>query len=210
MSAMMALVAAGLLGGALSPLSAGAGTPLPADPGRPGPYTVASVNYTLPSTTVAEYGAFPVYFAGEITYPTDAPGPSPLVIINHGANPSCYDPKTLDTSRYWPCSADPSDPNTVPLPSYAGFDYLARALAAQGFIVDAIAANTLYATYRLPLPTPGADNADADLDPPDARPSGATCGRREPDGGPGYRLRRQSRSRAHRPARPLSRRTARS
>ena len=76
-----------------------------------------------------------VELTADVHYPRGLPGgPYPLVLFMHGSHPSCY----LDdsTSFDWPCPG-----GWKPLPSYTGFDYLARRLASYGFIVVSVSAN---------------------------------------------------------------------
>jgi dienelactone hydrolase len=64
-----------------------------------------------------------------------------VVLFSHGLWITCADRTAWDEQDYvklsaWPCAA-----GTPAIPSYRGYDYLGRALAAQGMIVISISAN---------------------------------------------------------------------
>ncbi len=69
----------------------------------------------------------PVRLNGLIAVPDEGVGPFPVVLILHGTHPGCpLDEMSVDR---WPCAPEVEQPN------YRGFEYLARALAAQGYVV---------------------------------------------------------------------------
>jgi hypothetical protein len=76
-----------------------------------------------------------VELRADVHYPTDlSSGPYPLVLFLHGNHSSCY---KGDRARYeWPCRS-----GWTPIPNEAGYDYIARRLASQGFIVVSVAGN---------------------------------------------------------------------
>ncbi|MBL7255996.1 hypothetical protein [Paractinoplanes lichenicola] len=71
-----------------------------------------------------------------VHYPTRMSGKLPVVVLLHGQNISCH---TADEDDWtWPCP-----PGVKPYPNNRGYDYLARALAQDGFVVVAPTANGL-------------------------------------------------------------------
>ncbi|MBL7253437.1 hypothetical protein [Paractinoplanes lichenicola] len=69
-----------------------------------------------------------------VHYPKKMRGKLPVVVLLHGQQISCH---TADEDNWtWPCPA-----GVKPYPSNRGYDYLARALAQDGFVVVAPAAN---------------------------------------------------------------------
>lgn len=98
-------------------------------------YTLGDTAYELPSTDVkAELTAV-------VHYPKNLSKKYPVVLMSHGLWISCADPKAWAEEDYeklsaWPCAA-----GTPAIPSYRGYDYLAKTLAAQGMIVISIGAN---------------------------------------------------------------------
>ncbi|MEW1863239.1 alpha/beta hydrolase [Streptomyces sp. NPDC088194] len=116
----------------------------------------------------------PVELAGVVHYPADlGRGQHPLIVMLHGWHETCAD-RAADAARTaaessgddaayeaasaklfaWPCAA-----GTPALPSDAGYDYLGRSLAAQGFVVVSIGANGVNASSVW-----GDDNAAARSD----------------------------------------------
>jgi dienelactone hydrolase len=84
--------------------------------------------------------------AGAVFYPSDlARGTHPLIVIEHGMWDTCA---TGDGLTQWPCP-----PGVGQIPSYRGYDYLAKQLAAQGFVVVSIGANGINATSAGQAPT---------------------------------------------------------
>jgi dienelactone hydrolase len=71
----------------------------------------------------------PVRLNGLIAAPAGQGGPHPVVVILHGTHPGC--PMGEGEADLWPCAPEEERPN------YSGFDYLARELAARGYVVIA-------------------------------------------------------------------------
>lgn len=68
-------------------------------------------------------------------------GPMPLVVLLHGRHVWCYNPTNGSSGLSpFPCPAD-----QVPVPSYRGYDYIAKVLASHGYHVVSIAANAINA-----------------------------------------------------------------
>ncbi len=87
----------------------------------------------------------PVRLNGVIAAPPEG-GPYPVVLILHGTHPGC--PEVEHGIDRWPC--DPA----VEQPNYRGFGYLARALAAQGYVALSININAEN-TFGFGEPIPG-------------------------------------------------------
>ncbi|MHC3469377.1 alpha/beta hydrolase [Streptomyces sp. 7R007] len=64
-----------------------------------------------------------------VHYPLKAAGRLPVVVLLHGQQLACYSADEADWES-WPCPA-----GVAPYPSYRGYDYLAEALARDGFVV---------------------------------------------------------------------------
>lgn len=83
----------------------------------------------------------PMELTAAVYYPTRLGSEKhPLVVLEHGSWFTCVDKARRKVSATWPCPKP-----TVPLRSYRGYDYLARDLAAQGFVVVSISANAINA-----------------------------------------------------------------
>lgn len=99
------------------------------------------------ASTLHPIGSTSYKLSGDLTavvhYPKDLAGHKyPVVLMSHGLWITCADRKAWDDQDYeklsaWPCAA-----GTPEIPSYAGYDYLGKALAAQGMIVVSIDANS--------------------------------------------------------------------
>jgi dienelactone hydrolase len=102
-----------------------------------GPYDTALRTYRLDDITVPS-GTVPVEVQGRVVGPvgTGASDALPLVVLLHGYNGSCWDPRSSDTSTDWPCPT-----GWKPIPSDAGFDYLQQRLASQGYLTVSLSAN---------------------------------------------------------------------
>jgi hypothetical protein len=130
------------------------------DPGAPGPLAVTKQEYDL-GDTAYHPPSLPVgrdvEVRGSVHRPTNlSGGPYPLVVMLHGHHPTCYDTETNDPFAGWPCTG-----NRQPIPSYAGYDYLAQQLASHGMIVISISANGVNSATG--LATDGGVNARAEL-----------------------------------------------
>jgi hypothetical protein len=73
-----------------------------------------------------------------VVAPEGAIGPRPLVLFLHGKHNSCYHPTEHTIGPHWPCQA-----GERPVPSYRGYTYLQRELAARGYVTVSIAANAV-------------------------------------------------------------------
>ncbi|WP_370372447.1 alpha/beta hydrolase [Catenulispora sp. GP43] len=73
----------------------------------------------------------------EVYYPRVLVGRHPLIVMSHGSWWAC----DSEAATSWPCPA-----GTHPFPSYQGYAYLGKALAAQGFVVVSISADGINMT----------------------------------------------------------------
>jgi hypothetical protein len=142
-----------------------------ADPGAPGPYRVASQDYTLGDRAFQVPGFHlnpedealaDLEVTGNVHYPASAAGgPYPLVVLSHGYWATCADREASDTKAAreavlseeeifddpaWLTAIGrlwqwPCVPGVAPLPSYRGYDYLAERLASHGMVVVSVSAN---------------------------------------------------------------------
>lgn len=106
------------------------------DPASGGPYAVTRAVYDLGDEAFRPANLHgKVELTADVHYPTGLPdGPYPLVLFLHGNHSSCY---RGDLSRYeWPCPE-----GFRPLPNFEGYDYIARRLAAYGFVVVSVSGN---------------------------------------------------------------------
>ncbi|HKA00296.1 MAG TPA: hypothetical protein VKE70_27485 [Candidatus Solibacter sp.] len=122
-----------LIAAAISMTHAWAAVP---DPGTTGPLAVSSAEYDFGDTAFNPAGfPGPIELRGVVFYPTTlAAGPYPLLVLLHGRHATCY--VGAASFLQWPC-----DRNRAAIPSYHGYDYLASALASNGYIVISISAN---------------------------------------------------------------------
>ncbi|MFG2653482.1 alpha/beta hydrolase [Streptomyces sp. NPDC048436] len=131
-------------------------------------YDMGDAAWHLPQT------GEPAELTGVVHYPADlGTGRHPLIVMMHGLHETCADRKADaarttaeqegDDAAYeaataklfaWPCA-----PRTSALPSELGYDYLARTLAGQGFVVVSVGANGINASS-----VSGDDNAAARAD----------------------------------------------
>jgi hypothetical protein len=92
------------------------------------------VEYNLGDTAFTDPGNWPgsSELKAVVHYPAAMPaGKAPLLMFLHGQNVACE-----GDGDGWPCPA-----GARPYPSYRGYDYLGRALAARGFVVVSLSAN---------------------------------------------------------------------
>ncbi len=75
----------------------------------------------------SRYREMPVRLNGLIAAPANQSEPAAVVVILHGTHPGC--PMSEGEADLWPCTPEEERPN------YSGFDYLARDLAAHGYVV---------------------------------------------------------------------------
>lgn len=114
-------------------------TALP-DPGDRGPLAVTSTAYNDGDTA---YTPPALGHAGEVRasvrYPTGlAHGPYPMIVLLHGRHSTCH----IGTMAYggWPCAG-----GATTIPSFKGYNYLAKNLASWGYVVISISANGINA-----------------------------------------------------------------
>lgn len=135
-----ALVIIGLLW--LLPLGS---TPVSAqnvDPSSLGPLTVAREEYNWGDEVFTPTDFPPVELRGSVHYPTNwTGGPLPLLVFLHGKHVTCFNEATNNVKFKWPCTGDA----TSPIDSFKGYDYIARALASNGYYVVSISANGINA-----------------------------------------------------------------
>src|SRR5215210_2144784 len=110
------------------------------DPGAAGPLAVTREEYDYGNLAFTPTG-FPsaVELKASVHYPTGLPGgPYPLVVFLHGRHVTCY--RNTTTALRWPCRS-----NETAIPSYQGYDYIAQALASNGYVVVSISSNGINA-----------------------------------------------------------------
>ena len=111
------------------------------DPTSPGPFTVVKEEYDFGDTAFTPAGfPAPVEVRGSVHYPLEfSNGSRPVLIFLHGRHGVCYQGTSAGNFQ-WPCPA-----GQLPIPSYAGYDYLASLLASQGYFVISISADGINA-----------------------------------------------------------------
>jgi dienelactone hydrolase len=132
---------------AVEPVEPEAATPEPTGPlGQDLELVPGVIDYNLGDAAVTQdrfpadsgFRDMPVRLEGLLALPDDAGQPAPVVMILHGNHFGC----PTDPDRHgvdpWPCDREVEQLN------YRGFDYLARALADQGYIVLAPNVNAEY------------------------------------------------------------------
>lgn len=110
------------------------------DPLEHGPSEVAVTGYDDGDTafTPPDFPG-PIEVRASVHHPKGLDdGPYPLVVLLHGRHATCYEGS--EATGGWPC-AD----GLRPIPSYQGYDYLARNLASWGYVVVSISANGISA-----------------------------------------------------------------
>jgi hypothetical protein len=110
---------------------------LDADPSSTGSYefTESVYNFGAQSVPLAGIGGIRGELQGKIYLPKTG-GARPTVVLLHGRHTSCST-GTANPNR-WPCGS-----NQINVPSFAGYDGTARALASHGYAVVSIAANAI-------------------------------------------------------------------
>lgn len=94
-----------------------------------GPATIIQSHFPADSP----FHNMPVQLNGVIAAPPAGDGPYPVALVLHGTHPGCpVDDMGVDR---WPCDPAAEQPN------YAGFEYLVRELAAEGYVALAININ---------------------------------------------------------------------
>ncbi|WP_456696035.1 Ig-like domain repeat protein [Aeromicrobium sp. P5_D10] len=116
--------------------------PLDENPASTGSYafTEAVYNFGAQAIPLAGIGGVRGELQGKVYLPKTG-GARPTVILLHGRHTSCTSPPGsggVSNPLRWPCG-----PNQVNIPSFAGYDGTARALASHGYAVVSIAANAV-------------------------------------------------------------------
>ncbi|SKB06628.1 Ig-like domain-containing protein [Aeromicrobium choanae] len=121
----------------LAEIAAAEPEPLDANPASLGSYehTEAVYNFGAQSVPLAAIGGIRGELQGKVYLPKTG-GARPVVLLLHGRHTSCST-GTANPNR-WPCGA-----NQINIPSFAGYDGTARALASHGYAVVSIAANAI-------------------------------------------------------------------
>ncbi|MFS0885944.1 Ig-like domain repeat protein [Aeromicrobium sp. 179-A 4D2 NHS] len=103
-------------------------------------HTEAVYDFGAQSIALAGIGGIRGELQGKIYLPKTG-GARPVVLLLHGRHTSCASgsgaPGTANPNR-WPCG-----PGQLNIPSFAGYDGTARALASHGYAVVSIAANAI-------------------------------------------------------------------
>lgn len=100
-------------------------------------YTLGDTAFTVPGFLDAEREKeAKIELTAVVHYPKSSRGPRPVVMLAHGYWDTCAD----DESLPWPCPA-----GIPPIRSYTGYDYLAKALAEQGFVAVSVGVNGINA-----------------------------------------------------------------
>jgi hypothetical protein len=110
------------------------------DPGTTGPFAVTREEYNYGDLAFRPTG-FPssVEVRASVHYPTNiTSGPFPLVVFMHGRHATCF--RNSQATLRWPCRS-----TEQPIPSFQGYDYVAQALASNGYIVVSVSANGINA-----------------------------------------------------------------
>jgi hypothetical protein len=112
----------------------------PPDPGDPGPDAVTATEYNDGDTAFTPPAlGHAVEVRASVFYPTGLPdGPYPLIVLLHGRHSTCH----LGGQAFggWPCTG-----GATTIPSFQGYDYLAKNLASWGYVVISISANGINA-----------------------------------------------------------------
>lgn len=102
-------------------------------------YTLGDTAFTVPGFLDEEREKeAKIELTAVVHYPQSSQGPRPVVMLAHGYWNTCDDDGPL--SWVWPCPA-----GTPPIRSYTGYDYLAKALAQQGFVAVSVGVNGINA-----------------------------------------------------------------
>ncbi|MET0930085.1 MAG: hypothetical protein ABWX74_11225, partial [Aeromicrobium sp.] len=118
---------------------------LAANPAAIGSYkfTESVYNFGAQSVPLAAIGGIRGELQGKMYLPTTG-GARPTVVLLHGRHTSCS-LAVAGTGAQFPANPDrwPCAPGYLNIPSFAGYDGTARALASQGYAVVSIAANAI-------------------------------------------------------------------
>ncbi|WP_019144238.1 Ig-like domain-containing protein [Aeromicrobium massiliense] len=137
---------------ALTAVPDAAAEALDVDPASLGtvPFEEGEYDFGQLSVPLANISGYRGEMQGKVYVPTTA-GEHKTVLLLHGRHSWCYNPTTNASGQAWPCAA-----GQVPIPSYAGYDGTARALASHGYSVISIAANGINARDNTYAPDRGA------------------------------------------------------
>ncbi|GAA3285696.1 hypothetical protein [Streptomyces lavendulae] len=126
--------------GSAAPTRASQAAPAVPDPAEPSAgqrHPVARDSYDLGPTAFDD--AVEAEIQGVVHYPASPQGKKfPVIVMLHGGHDTCA--VGGEATVAWPCPA-----GAQPLPSYRGYDYLGRELAARGNVVVSIGINGLTA-----------------------------------------------------------------
>lgn len=116
--------------------------PLDENPASTGSYayTEAVYNFGAQAVPLSAIGGVRGELQGKVYLPKTG-GARPTVLLLHGRHTSCNSPAGsggVSNPLRWPCGL-----NQVNIPSFAGYDGTARALASHGYAVVSIAANAI-------------------------------------------------------------------
>ncbi|NPC97263.1 Ig-like domain-containing protein [Nocardioides sp. zg-DK7169] len=114
-----------------------------ADPAAKGSYAWTESIYKFGDQAIdlAAIGGVRGELEGKVYLPTTG-GPRPTVLLLHGRHTSCYGTGPTHNNR-WPCATAPDNELRMSIPSYAGYDGTAQALASHGYAVVSISANAI-------------------------------------------------------------------
>ncbi|WP_205473394.1 Ig-like domain repeat protein [Nocardioides sp. SYSU D00038] len=119
---------------------------LDVDPAAPGTFDWTESIYKFGDQAIplAAIGGVRGELEGKIYLPTTG-GARPTVLLLHGRHTSCYTAVngTPANPARWPCTTSPDNTGRLSIPSYAGYDGTARALASRGYAVVSISANAV-------------------------------------------------------------------
>jgi hypothetical protein len=141
------------------PDAAPAAAPLDVNPTEPGTFDWTESIYKFGDQAIPLAAIGGVYgeLEGKIYLPTTG-GARPTVLLLHGRHTSCYIavPETPSNPSRWPCTTSPEIAGRQSIPSYAGYDGTARALASHGYAVVSISANAINSNDNELAPDRGA------------------------------------------------------
>lgn len=116
------------------------------DPAQQGPYAVTATEYDFGAITVSDEQTGSSYSSdvhGYISVPTDAPGPFPVVLFQHGRHQTCETGLGQLPVPVGDDNCPDLAPIITPANSYRGYDYIASTLASHGYAVISIDANDI-------------------------------------------------------------------
>ena len=112
------------------------------DPTSMGSLAVVTAEYKITAVTLPTV-SYPVDVWGAVYYPEDlSKGPYPLVLILHGNHGICRLPDTQ--VDFGTTTFPPNCPQgQIPTPNHTGYEYFAKRLASNGYIVASANANSI-------------------------------------------------------------------